>query len=47
MFIKELLETKEINGDKAVWTVVAMAHYIKTLTSELLQQLVVSFFFFY
>ena len=42
MFIKDMLEKKEINGEKAVWTVVAMGHYVKTPTTELLRQLVVS-----
>ena len=42
MLVKELIETEEITGWKAIWTIARLPYHVKTPTPELLRELVVS-----
>lgn len=44
MLIKELIETEEITGSKAIWTIARLTYHVKTPTPELLRQLVVRYY---
>ena len=45
ILIKELIESEQITGVKATWVLAAVSHYVKTPTSDLLQELLVFFLF--
>ena len=43
MLIKELIESEQITGAKATWVLAVVSNYVKTPTSDLLQELLVIF----
>ena len=42
MLLKELIETEQITGRKAEFTLMAFGYYVKTPTRELLREIIVS-----